>query len=63
MKQQTSPHPFVTYLEGLAEDRAALAALRRQHPTAGPAELQRLLAERLLGVSLARAVYPVVEHD
>lgn len=29
MSKETKPHAFVTYLESLAEDRAALAALRR----------------------------------
>jgi CRISPR system Cascade subunit CasB len=29
MNKLDEPHPFVTYLESLAEDRAALAALRR----------------------------------
>lgn len=29
MAESTKSHPFVTYLEGLAGDRAALAALRR----------------------------------
>ena len=37
--------------------RLALAGLRARHPEASPLELQRLLADVLLGTELAEKVY------
>lgn len=40
-----------------AARQLALAGLRRRHPTASPSELQRLLADLLLGKELATQVF------
>lgn len=56
MPDSTSPHPFVSYLETLAEDRAALAALRRGlgQPTGTAAEMYPYVVPRLpVGLSQA----------
>lgn len=37
--------------------RLAMAGLRRRHPSAGPGELRRLLADMVLGSDLAASVY------
>lgn len=49
MAENTSPHPFVAYLETLVEDRAALAALRRGlgQPPGTVAEMYPYVVPRL----------------
>ncbi len=49
MSYETRPHPFVTYLEGLKEDRTALAALRRGlgQPPGEVAGMHRYIIRRL----------------
>lgn len=45
----TKTHPFITYLEGLRDDRGALAALRRGlgHPPGTAASMYRYVVPRL----------------
>lgn len=41
----------------------ALSGLRQRHPEASPLELRRLLADLILGESLAKKIYgPIPEH-
>lgn len=49
MPESAPPHPFVTYLETLAEDRAALAALRRGlgQPPGSVADMYPYIVPRL----------------
>lgn len=49
MNKETKAHPFVSYLENLTEDRAALASLRRGlgRPTATAPDMYRYVIPRL----------------
>lgn len=52
---------LMTQLNDMAK-MLALSGLRRQYPHATEAELQRLLADRLLGAELAASVYGPQPH-